>query len=185
MTDLNRYAVFETGIGWIAVLASNRGLRATTLPLPTPEQALAVLGLEGRTARPDTRGLTDLVKRLRDYLGGQRVDFPDDLEIGLGTPFQQRVWAATRLIPYGETRSYRWVAGQIGSSRAARAVGQALGRNPLPIVVPCHRVIASDGRLVGFGGGLAMKRHLLEMERAWSRSRPSTSRAGSGLSNLS
>jgi len=74
------------------------------------------------------------------------------------------VWQATRLIPYGETRSYLWVAVQIGKPGAARAVGQALGRNPLPVIIPCHRVIASDGGLGGFTGGLVMKRRLLELE---------------------
>jgi len=74
------------------------------------------------------------------------------------------VWQATRLIPYGETRSYLWVAVQIGKPGAARAVGQALGRNPLPVIVPCHRVIAADGGLGGFTGGLEMKRRLLELE---------------------
>ena len=79
--------------------------------------------------------------------------------------FRRLVWEATRLIPYGETRSYGWVAKQIGKPHAARAVGQALGKNPFLIIVPCHRVIAGDGTLGGFGGGLEMKQTLLEMEK--------------------
>jgi methylated-DNA-[protein]-cysteine S-methyltransferase len=76
------------------------------------------------------------------------------------------VWEITRLIPYGETRSYAWVAEQIGQPRAVRAVGQALGKNPLPIIIPCHRVITSNGKLGGFGGGLEMKKRLLSLEAA-------------------
>ncbi|GAI87660.1 unnamed protein product, partial [marine sediment metagenome] len=73
-------------------------------------------------------------------------------------------WEETRLIPYGETRSYAWVAKQVGKPKAARAVGQAMGSNPLPIIIPCHRVITSNGKLGGFGGGLEMKRQLLSLE---------------------
>ena len=86
---------------------------------------------------------------------GDKLDLP---------PFQREVWETTRLIPYGETRSYLWVAKQIKRPRAVRAVGQALSKNPLPIIVPCHRVVASDGRLGGFRRGVEMKRHLLWRE---------------------
>lgn len=82
-----------------------------------------------------------------------------------GTPFQVEVWAALRTIPYGQTWSYLDVARAIGRARAVRAVGAANGQNPIPIVIPCHRVIGSNSRLVGFGGGLAMKRMLLDLER--------------------
>ncbi len=167
MTEPNTHCVFETKMGWVAVLASARGLLATTLPLPTSTRALAALGPGIPNSLPDTRSLSDLIRRLGDYFNGRRVDFPDALEPVGGTPFQKRVWEGTRLIPYGETRSYQWVARQIGHPAAARAAGQALGRNPWPIVVPCHRVIASDGGLGGFGGGLEMKRELLAMERSW------------------
>ncbi len=92
------------------------------------------------------------------------ASFPDELDLSTATPFQRQVWEKTRLIPYGETRSYSWVAEQIGKPGAARAVGQALGRNPLPIIIPCHRVVASDGKLCGFAGGLGMKRRLLSLE---------------------
>jgi len=100
------------------------------------------------------------------YFTGQRVDFPDRLDLSGATPFQRGVWQAARLIPYGETRSYAWVAGQIGKPKAARAVGQALGRNPLPLIVPCHRVLAADGGIGGFSGGVEMKKYLLAHEMA-------------------
>lgn len=106
----------------------------------------------------------DLAERLRAYYAGRKVDFPDELDLSTATIFQREVWEATKLIPYGETRSYKWVAEQIAKPKAVRAVGQALGKNPLPVIVPCHRVLASKGGLGGFGGGLEMKRFLLQLE---------------------
>ncbi|MGO9244764.1 MAG: methylated-DNA--[protein]-cysteine S-methyltransferase [Verrucomicrobiia bacterium] len=86
------------------------------------------------------------------------------LDLSTGTTFQQSVWRALRTIPRGETRSYGWVAQQIGKPRSSRAVGVACGANPIPVVVPCHRVIAGDGSIGGFGGGLPMKQRLLQIE---------------------
>ena len=93
------------------------------------------------------------------------LDPPLDLDTP-GTAFQQRVWEAARRIPWGEVRTCGWLAQQGGSPRAARSVGGALGRNPIPLVVPCHRVVAAGGGLGGVGGGLALKRRLLALERA-------------------
>jgi O-6-methylguanine DNA methyltransferase len=112
---------------------------------------------------------SDIVERLKEYYRGCKVAFPDKLDLTGATPFQHAVWTAAQRIPYGETRSYRWVAERIGKPQAARAVGQALGRNPLAIIVPCHRVLASDGGLGGFGGGLEMKRQLLRLEGGQNR----------------
>ena len=95
---------------------------------------------------------------------GTSIEFNDELDLSGTTPFQQRIWRVTRLIPYGEIRNYGWVAAQAGNPLASRAAGQALGRNPVPIVVPCHRVIASGGKLGGFSGGLDMKKRLLALE---------------------
>jgi methylated-DNA-[protein]-cysteine S-methyltransferase len=108
----------------------------------------------------------ETIGRFQAYFSGHKMDFPDKLDISEATPFQSRVWQAARLIPYGETRSYAWVAGQIGKPQAARAVGQALGRNPLPVIIPCHRVLAADGGLGGFGGGMETKKFLLSLEGA-------------------
>ncbi|PLW81008.1 cysteine methyltransferase [Kineobactrum sediminis] len=102
-------------------------------------------------------------KQLQEYFNGQRRDFSLPLA-GKGTPFQQSVWQALRQIPFGEVRSYRDIALAINNPKAVRAVGGANGRNPLPIVVPCHRVIGADGSLTGFGGGLPLKRQLLAIE---------------------
>jgi methylated-DNA-[protein]-cysteine S-methyltransferase len=113
---------------------------------------------------PDDRAFPEVVDQLEAYFAGQRTDF--DLELGLaGSEFQRRVWQALLTIPYGETRSYGQVAEQIGASGAARAVGLANGRNPIAIIVPCHRVIGASGSLTGYGGGLDRKRSLLELER--------------------
>jgi methylated-DNA-[protein]-cysteine S-methyltransferase len=89
-------------------------------------------------------------------------DYPLDLTDA--TPFQRAVWAAMRTIPYGETQSYQWIARRIGRPRAARAVGNACGRNPVAIVQPCHRVVGYDGKLGGFSGGLDLKKALLKLE---------------------
>lgn len=103
--------------------------------------------------------------QFREYFAGQRrrFDLPLDPQ---GTDFQRKVWKALEAIPYGETRNYREVAEAVGTPRAVRAVGAANGRNPLPIVVPCHRVIGADGKLVGYAGGLPVKRILLDLESA-------------------
>ena len=158
------YVTFNTGMGWIGILGSTAGLVATTLPRSSSEQALERLGDRANHATPSPGSFTDLVRRLRIYFAGHETAFPDRLDLSAGTLFQREVWETTRLIPYRETRSYAWVASQIGRPRAARAVGQALGRNPLAIIVPCHRVIAANGNLGGFGGGLDMKKALLRLE---------------------
>ncbi len=100
----------------------------------------------------------------RDYFSGREVAFDYPLDVENATPFQQAVWAAMRQITYGQTRSYQRIAEKIGRPRAARAVGNACGRNPLPIIQPCHRVVGSNGRLGGFSGGLDLKKALLELE---------------------
>lgn len=107
--------------------------------------------------------LEECARQLSDYFAGRRRTFSLPLAPG-GTAFQQAVWRALREIPYGESRSYRDIARAIGNPAAVRAVGAANGRNPLPIVVPCHRVIGSDGRLTGFAGGLEAKSFLLQLE---------------------
>lgn len=110
------------------------------------------------------RALRNAVRELRAYFAGELRQFSLPLA-PVGTPFQLDVWNALRAIPYGETRSYGELAARIGRPSAVRAVGAANGANPLPIVVPCHRVIGSNGSLTGFGGGIPLKQALLELER--------------------
>jgi methylated-DNA-[protein]-cysteine S-methyltransferase len=109
------------------------------------------------------RVLAQAEKQLREYFQGTRTDFDLPLKFA-GTDFQTRIWLALRTIPYGQTLSYSRLAKQIGSPRACRAAGAANGQNPIPIVVPCHRVISENGKLTGFGGGLEAKAYLLELE---------------------
>ena len=110
------------------------------------------------------RLLETAVAQLEAYAAGEPVRFTVPLDLPAGTAFQRAVWRTLRKIPRGETRSYAWVARQIGKPQAVRAVGSACGANPVVIVVPCHRVVASDGSLGGFGAGLPLKRRLLALE---------------------
>lgn len=114
---------------------------------------------------PDDDAFPDAVEQLAEYFAGERTGFDLDLELA-GTEFQRRVWAALQMIPYGETRSYRDIAEQVGAPTGFRAVGLANGRNPIGIIVPCHRVIGATGSLTGYGGGLDRKRLLLELEKS-------------------
>lgn len=111
---------------------------------------------------------TPFIKRvhsqLTEYFGGQRQDFNLPLNPS-GTEFQQKVWKALCTIPYGETCSYQDIAGKIGNPKACRAVGGANNKNPIIIIIPCHRVIGADGSLVGYGGGLSVKEYLLDLEK--------------------
>ena len=115
-------------------------------------------------ALPATPLLRQAAEELAAYFAGQLRVFTVPLA-PKGTPFQQKVWAALREIPYGETRSYKEIAAMVGNEKACRAVGMANNRNPLPIFIPCHRVVGADGNLVGYAGGLDVKTFLLELEK--------------------
>ena len=112
----------------------------------------------------DNGMFSDVVDQLAAYFAGELTEFDVPLDFA-GSAFQQRVWNALRTIPYGETRSYGQIANEIGATGAARAVGLANGRNPIAIIVPCHRVIGAAGSLTGYGGGLDRKRTLLQLEK--------------------
>jgi len=164
MTQELFYAVSDTAAGWVGILSSNKGLLRITLPQSSEREARCLLGNSLDRAASSPGRFKDIIERLRAYFNGRRVDFPDRLDFSLATSFQREVYKAARLIPYGETRSYAWIAGQIGKPKAARAVGQALGKNPFSVIVPCHRVLASDGGIGGFSGGVKMKKLLLARE---------------------
>ena len=164
MTQQLDYIIFNTDMGWVAMLASAKGLLGTTLPQHSAKVAYQLLGDSVSYATWAPRLFDDLMEHLKVYFSGHRTTFPDRLDLSRATYFQREVWEITRLIPYGETRSYTWVAEQIKKPKAMRAVGQALGKNPLPIIVPCHRVVTSRGKLGGFSGGVEMKRYLLSLE---------------------
>ena len=166
--DVPALAVVSTTKGWVAVLASAKGIRRLSLPHPDPSEALSSLDMPEPSAGAELEpeAFEDLGHRLERYFEGEMTTFPDALDLK-GTDFQKRVWEAARTIPWGETRSYSWIAREVGRPRAARAVGQAMRANPAPIIVPCHRVIGEQGDLRGYGGpdGIGLKRELLEIER--------------------
>ena len=167
------YDVFETDLGWVGLLGSERGIRRSSLPCRSPKECLGDLGAEAEGAARDERRFEGLRQRLSGYLQGRAEDFHDvALDVEDATGFHRRAWAACRSIPRGETRTYKWLAQMAGSPRASRAAGQTMARNRVPIIVPCHRVVGTDGSLRGFGSGAArldLKRQLLEMEGAGGR----------------
>ena len=158
------YQLLKTTRGWVAVAYTERGILALTLPVETPERAFEVL--QGKFAFPLARGrgYEKLARDLDCYFREEAVSFDYPLDLTAATPFQQKVWAVLRGIPHGATQGYQEVARTIGMPRAARAVGQAVGANPIPLLIPCHRVVASDGSLGGFAWGLTWKRRLLQVE---------------------
>lgn len=152
-TTPSRTSTVDSPVGPLALTGRGDGERFT----------LTGLGF-GRGQAGDPAPFAAVLAQLAEFFAGQRTTF--DLYLDpTGTAFQQRVWLALRDIPYGETRSYAQIATVIGAPTATRAVGAANGRNPIALVVPCHRVIGADGSLTGFGGGLAAKRWLLDHER--------------------
>jgi methylated-DNA-[protein]-cysteine S-methyltransferase len=160
------YTVAEVGVGWVGVLASSSGLLRVTLPQVTAGEAERLLGDQLAGAVRDDGLFSGLLPRLRSYFAGSRVAFNDELDLSRATAFQRQVWQMARLIPYGQTRSYGWVAERLGRAGAGRAVGQALAKNPLPVIVPCHRVVAKDGGLGGYSEGVGKKAYLLRLESA-------------------
>lgn len=136
-------------------MASRRGLRRLSF---SPDE-------EFRAAAEDPAAFDDLAEELRRYFAGELRAFRTRLDL-CGSPFQLRVWKALRDVPWGQVRSYAEIARAIGSPGAARAVGGANGRNPVAILVPCHRIVAADGGIGGYSAGLGRKRRLLKLERA-------------------
>jgi O-6-methylguanine DNA methyltransferase len=165
----------ESAIGPLFLAASTRGLVALEFDVRLPGQQS--IRPNPRHLREEKKGFTfensasmapPYVSELKEYFAGKRRQFTFPLDLR-GTDFQLACWRALLAIPYGETRSYADIARAVGKPNAFRAVGMANNRNPVAIVVPCHRVIASDGGLCGYGGGLDVKRKLLELEGALSR----------------
>lgn len=151
----------ETALGWLGVAYGPGGLRRLALPHAEPATLAEELGAPETPVPP---AHADLAQRLQGYAAGRPQPWPDPLDPAGATPFRRAVWEAAMSIPWGEVRSYGWLAAALGCPGAARAVGTALGANPLPIIVPCHRVVGAQGTLVGYAGGLEMKRRLLALE---------------------
>lgn len=154
----------ESPVGRLKLVASDDGVVAITWNHDTPER----VPLPEMVLCNDHPLLVETEKQLREYFEGERQDFSVPLDLR-GTAFQRAVWQALREIPFGETRTYGELARRLGSPDATRAVGAANGRNPVSIIVPCHRVIGSSGKLTGFAGGLEAKGFLLDLESRESR----------------
>ena len=164
-----RHTVFKTAWGYFGFLCSADSLRRTVLPLP--DRATARGALLTDVDAPFEKDLArDLQHRIIAYFEGENPDFSTDPAVDLPNcaPFARNVLATCRQIPFGQTRSYSQLAAQVSRARAARSVGTAMARNPVPLIVPCHRVVRSDGRLGGFSafGGTNTKQRLLRHEQA-------------------
>ena len=155
-------------IGNVLLAATNQGLAALDFGVTEEKFISRIKGSLKSNPQHSPSKLTAIVKQVREYLLGERTEFDLALDMRLMTDFQRTVLQATQAVPHGSVATYGEIAKRIGKPKAARAVGQALGRNPIPLVIPCHRVLASDGSLGGYsgGGGLATKRQLLQLEGA-------------------
>jgi methylated-DNA-[protein]-cysteine S-methyltransferase len=157
--DMKNIFFYETSIGRIGIIDNEK---AITGLLFADDTSIAAEG----ACTHETALIKKAAAQLTEYLAGKRriFDVPMVLE---GTPFQRKVWEALTHIPYGETRSYAEIAGSIGQPKACRAVGMANNKNPVAVMVPCHRVIGANGKLVGYAGGLGIKQKLLELEKEY------------------
>jgi methylated-DNA-[protein]-cysteine S-methyltransferase len=153
------YKMIDSPVGRLKLIASDKGLAAILWKDDHPRR----VRLSPLVEDPDNPFLIETERQLGAYFAGELRTFTVPLDFK-GTEFQKSVWEALRTIPFGETRSYGEIARQIGKPTACRAVGAANGKNPIPIIAPCHRVIGSTGDLTGFGGGLATKARLLGIE---------------------
>ena len=152
------YSWFESPVGPLLLAGTKAGLNLVSFSAGTRTKSADSEWHE------DSAVFTEVVDQLKSYFAGERKAF--DLPLVLeGTDFQKKVWTALQDIPYGETVSYKVLAERVGAPKAVRAVGAANGANPIPIIIPCHRVIGSNGKLTGYGGGLPIKEKLLALEK--------------------
>jgi O-6-methylguanine DNA methyltransferase len=161
-----RAIIFKSSWGWMGISETSKGINA--IVLPKGSRRAIESDLRSVAGEPFEEGATvwleEARRQLLDYLDGKRAVFDIPLDFSHGTPFQRRVWKVLQRVPYGRLRSYQWIASRVGGRHYARAVGSAVGANPLPVVIPCHRIVAQDASLGGFSCGLPMKRKLLTLE---------------------
>jgi O-6-methylguanine DNA methyltransferase len=150
----------------MGIAESQKGIQAIVLPKRSKRAVESDLRAQsdGPLQQEASTQLEAARRQLLQYLEGKRDTFDVPLDLSQGTSFQRQVWRALQRVPYGKLRSYQWIAARVGGRHYARAVGNAVGANPLPIVIPCHRIVAHDASLGGFSGGLSMKRKLLSLE---------------------
>jgi methylated-DNA-[protein]-cysteine S-methyltransferase len=156
--DKRAHIMLDSPVGTLTLVATGGVLSGLYMELQRHRPLQETFGV------PDPTPFTEVIRQLDEYFAAQRTAFELPMTFS-GTLFQRSVWAALQEIPYGETVSYGQLAERIGCPAAARAVGLANGRNPIGIIVPCHRVVGATGHLTGYGGGLERKQHLLDFER--------------------
>ena len=164
--NMARGLVFETRAGWTGVaLDTEDRLTEIVMPRESSEDAAEALGAAPLRPLPDPDPAMPLIGQLRRYFEGEPVAFRWPMNLSHLTLFQQEALTICASIPHGELRSYGWIADRMDRPKSARPVGQAMGANPIPILIPCHRVVGSDGKLTGYGGGIRWKERLLALER--------------------
>lgn len=159
------YSSFGSPFGPVFVAKTTKGVCTINFSNITETGSLSILSktFQEDIVRND-KALLNVKKDLLDYFNGCPVDFKFPLDLSIGTQFQRNVWNKVKEIPYGELRSYKWVAKSINNIQASRAVGNAVGQNPVAPIVPCHRVVCSDGSLGGYSSGISIKKRLLKLE---------------------
>ncbi len=166
--------IFLTPWGWMGISETKKGIDA--IVLPKPSRAAVESALRSSNPKPIDQRSSERLQAARtqmsEYLSRTRQSFDFPLDLSQGTSFQRLVWRMLQRVPYGKLRSYQWIGARVGGRQYARAVGNAVGANPIPIVIPCHRIVAHNGALGGFSGGLSVKRKLLTLEGTLSQLRP-------------
>ncbi|MHC4320842.1 MAG: methylated-DNA--[protein]-cysteine S-methyltransferase [Planctomycetota bacterium] len=165
MTDIIHYSCLNPPFGPVFVAKTVKGIYFINLSKISEAgfQSLLRKRFRKKPIRDDEK-LESVINELRDYFNGNQVNFKSILDLRIGTIFQRKVWNKISEIPYGELRTYKWIASEIGNLNAVRAVGNAVGKNPVPPIIPCHRVIRTDGKLGGFSSGISLKKWLLKLE---------------------
>ncbi len=158
--------IFETPFGWMGMTGSARGIQRIYLPVPEREQVSESIRKHFPSAEESPHLFENEIAQIEEYFARKRKEFQFSLDFSSATPFQRRTYEILLTIPFGELRSYGWIARKMGNEKALRAVGHANGKNRWPLVVPCHRVVGSKGSLTGFSasGGLDLKARLLRHE---------------------
>jgi len=154
---MKQYCYYQSPIGKLLIAGTDRKLEAIFFPNSIDQFEIS------DEIQYSEENFTDVSRQLSDYFAGKRQTFEVDV-FPAGTDFQKKVWRELQNVPFGQTASYGEIAARIDNPKACRAIGMANGKNPIPIIIPCHRIIGKDGSLTGFGGGLDIKRKLLELE---------------------
>lgn len=173
VAPLRASLIFKSRWGWMGLAEAGNGIARIVLPKASKQIVESELRAGGQEFRQETSSsrLQAARKQLTEYLAGTRTSFNLPLDLSEGTNFQRQVWKTLQSVPYGQLRSYQALAARVGGKQYARAVGNAVGANPLPIVIPCHRIVTRNSSLGGFSGGLPTKQRLLALEGTLSRLR--------------